>query len=436
MDSFTTRSYSYTPSGNGRGVRGGSGSNPCAAVAFGLLMFAGSIALLWWNEGISVERYETLSVATKEVVELGEPERPEAGDAGKLVHLTGKAVGEVLTDGEFGLSVPALRMRRKASMLQWVEHKKETKHKQGSQTVTDVTYSYKQEWKGSVVDSTRFNHPQGHENPTHMQYTASSWDAAVRIGDGFKLTRSLVGQIGGYQEISLDAKGASRDTDALAALDDGQDSSKALAARRLGDEVALTSSPAKIAYLPKRWYASKTHLQSYRPGEVARVGATEVSFEGVPSGGTYSILARQQRDGSLMPWKAKGGRSDVAVVKSGYVSASEMIAAEVSANTMRTWFLRGLGAFLVFLAISCILSPVTWIASFADFIPLLGPLFSGVVNMGVSVIAFTIAITVSFTTIGVAWLWHRPVLAGTLLIVAASTAFLSLTEAWKRRKQQ
>ena len=73
--------------------------NACAAFFVGALMLVGSAVLLWWNEGTAVERYETLELARREVLELGEGARAGSGGRGRLVHVTAVASGEVLDDG-------------------------------------------------------------------------------------------------------------------------------------------------------------------------------------------------------------------------------------------------------------------------------------------------------------------------------------------------
>mmetsp|Transcript_9038 Transcript_9038/g.33245 ORF Transcript_9038/g.33245 Transcript_9038/m.33245 type:complete len:122 (-) Transcript_9038:66-431(-) len=88
-------------------------------------------------------------------------------------------------------------------------------------------------------------------------------------------------------------------------------------------------------------------------------------------------------------------------------------------NAFHTWALRVLGVFLLCIAYTLMFSPVQYVGNLLIWIPLLGPLFSGVVNLGVGVASVVLALAVSCVAIGTAWLYYRPVVACTLFAMVS-----------------
>ncbi|MGD9173519.1 MAG: TMEM43 family protein, partial [Desulfobacterales bacterium] len=81
-------------------------------------------------------------------------------------------------------------------MYQWKESKnRKTRKKLGGGKETVTTYSYNKSWSSSLIDSSNFNKPGGHQNPGAMPYQSAEFIAdEVSLGE-FKLSRSLVGKI-------------------------------------------------------------------------------------------------------------------------------------------------------------------------------------------------------------------------------------------------
>eukprot|EP00793_Prasinoderma_coloniale_P002661 PRCOL_00002143-RA len=451
---YTHRSY------GARGHRGGpvnAVQSACAGVVIGIVLMLGSAAMLWWNEGASVERYETLEIARKEVLELEEGATPDPANRGRLVHVTATARGEILLDDAFGVAVPALRLRRDARMMQWVERKSQKRRKtSGGGTVTDTTYSYDKRFEDTLIRSDRFAH-RGYNNPSSMPFATKLWDARVHLGgnddesptqDHFVLSRNLVGELSGFEPIALDASHATSDREeaqaAIAAARGTAEranaggSDTALAAT-LGNEMALANSPAELAFVPKGYSVTESRLQSYRVGNAPKVGDVEVSFAGVPSGQVVSVLAKQDSRGKLSSWRpsasqSRNGGSEVAVVAIGKKSAAELIAGEVAANTVKTFALRGVGVLLMVIAFAVMTSPITALVSIVEVVPILGPMVSGIIGLGVCVASVVTGLSVSVSVIAVAWLAHRPVLATLGLATAGALLFFGAQKGRGKQK--
>ncbi len=140
--------------------------NSFAGVLFGLILIAGMIVLLFWNEGRAVQTEKALAEGAGAVV-LVENAPVDPANDGKLIHVTGPVVtGQVLTDDAFGIEVEGIRLVRTVEMFQWVESESsETKTSLGGGEDTVTTYTYSKEWKEGRVDSSEFKQPDNHQNP-------------------------------------------------------------------------------------------------------------------------------------------------------------------------------------------------------------------------------------------------------------------------------
>src|SRR5262249_54463073 len=78
--------------------------------------------------------------------------------------------------------------------------------------------------------------------------------------------------------------------------------------------------------------------------------------------------------------------------------------------TMRTWLLRFLGFLFMAIGIFLVFNPL---AVLADIVPFLG----GLTGFFLAIFAAITAFTLSFITIGIAWIFYRPMIGIPLLIV-------------------
>jgi len=145
------------------------------------------------------------------------------------------------------------------------------------------------------------------------------------------------------------------------------------------------------------------------------IGDLRVTFEQVPSQ-TVSFLAGHSA-GTLVPYQGESGYQ-IALDKPGLVSAAELVREKKQEESIITWILRVVGFIVMFIAFMLMAQPL---ASLFAVLPFLG----GMVEAGAFVIALTLAVPVTLLIIAVAWLAHRPLVGGGL-IVAAILAFLLL----------
>mmetsp|Transcript_9038 Transcript_9038/g.33243 ORF Transcript_9038/g.33243 Transcript_9038/m.33243 type:complete len:208 (-) Transcript_9038:962-1585(-) len=182
------------------GRRRGGPENLCAAAVFGMILFVASLYLFWWNEGNSVEVYESLAEARAAVIEIvrdGEGEGDVPLHKGNLVHITDRLEGSHVGDAEFAVGLEnAVRLTRVAEMMQWREHKRKRKTGSGRNKRVEVTYSYRKEWSSGYIDSSSFakNYDGLYDNPLPMPYSSNSFlarsVALLEIGGGCRRPES------------------------------------------------------------------------------------------------------------------------------------------------------------------------------------------------------------------------------------------------------
>ncbi|MBK1720148.1 TMEM43 family protein [Thiocystis violacea] len=351
----TTRSWSSRIGGSLKGI------------LVGFILVLAAFPLLWWNEGRAIDRTQTLETGRKTVVAV-ESDRLDPAREGQLIHIAGLATTEeVLSDPLFDLSLSAIKLRRQVEMYQWVEESRSTTTKNvGGSETTETTYDYRRNWSERWIDSSRFKHPADHANPPSMPYASETKQASrVKVG-AFNLAPVFVTQINPFQALPITQKG------------------------RVPEGFEL-------------------HGGGYYQGSptAPRVGDLRVSFSVVePS--QVSLIGRQAGRGIETARLPKG---QIALLELGRVDATTMFDHADTANRFLTWAIRAGGLLLLWIGFGMILAPLKVLA---DVVPFIGRL----VGAGTGLIAALLAVALGALTIAIAWVLHRPLLAGLLLALA------------------
>jgi hypothetical protein len=355
-------------------------------VIFGLLLFAVSFPLLFWNEGRAVRRAKDLETGRSSVVAV-QAGTVDPASEGKLVHLSGEATAPGLReDSLVGVRSAGLKLVRSVEMYQWDEDvKTEREKKLGGKEEERKTYTYKTQWSSSLIDSDDFRNPNGHTNPDRMPFESETFVAPeVKLG-AFTLTREFVED-----------------------LDEGEP----LALR--GEAVqGLTAEVREKARV------EDTQLYLGENSSSPRVGDVRIRYE-VVKPAVVSVVG-QQSGSSLVPYQAEGMDSSIALVEYGTLTAAQMFTSAEQSNTVITWVLRVVGFVVMMFGLLMLMKPV---AVLADVVPFLGSL----VEMGSFLVSLLVAAPLSMVTIAVAWVFYRPLLAVGLLVVAGGLfwAFFSM----------
>jgi transmembrane protein TMEM43 len=148
-----------------------------------------------------------------------------------------------------------------------------------------------------------------------------------------------------------------------------------------------------------------------------------VRYVGLPSGSAISVLAKQSSDG-FAAFTAKNGY-EVELAAVGNHSAAELIEGKRKSEAILTWILRAVGTGVMFLGFAIFLAPLSTVAS---VIPILGDLVGG----ATALVSLAIAAPLSILVIAFAWLTFRPLIGGSLILVALVVGYLL----WRWRKSR
>lgn len=348
-------------------------------VIFGLILVAVSFPVLWFNEGRSVKTAKGLAAGEKVAITVPS-DKVDAANEGKLVHTSGRAEAkDTVKDDLFGVSSPGLvKLQRLVEHYQWIENRStKTEKKVGGSEETVTTYSYSQGWDDTVHNSTSFHKPTGHNNPEPPFTTKVFLSQDTHLG-AFRLPGFLVNDWNDYRDQAL----------------------------------------PEVSTLPEavqgKTTASGEWLYVGGKPDSPKIGDTRVKFESVPPGDA-SVLAQQVKD-TFEAFETGFGTA-IARIAGGVQSKEAMFAAAKAENTFITWLLRFGGFLLMFIGISMLLNPLRVLA---DVVPFIGNL----VGAGTGLASFLIAGIGSLITIALAWVWYRPLLGISLLLVAAGAGFL------------
>ncbi|HEV3074565.1 MAG TPA: TMEM43 family protein [Thermoanaerobaculia bacterium] len=347
------------------------------SVLVGLLLFVASFPLLFWNESRAVKTARSLSEGARAAVSVA-ADRVDPGNEGKLVHTSGAVtMAAPVVDPDFGVKAQAIKLIRKVEMYQWQEKKKsETRKKLGGGTETVTTYSYDKAWLPTVANSSAFHEPNGHQNPDSMPIASATTLAdPVHLG-AFKLSKEQLDKLDETEPLRVDQP----PTGPLS-----QDS----------------RSPLKLADGGYYRGADPTSPQ---------VGDARIRFE-IVNPKTVSTVGVQTGD-TFAAYQARAGGT-VLLVAAGSHGAAEMFKAAQDANKTLTWVLRAVGLAIMFFGLLLIFRPI---AVLGDVVPLVGTMLGA----GLGFFAFLLSIALSLVTIAIAWVFVRPVLGMSLLVLAGA----------------
>lgn len=348
--------------------------NSLGGIIFGLVLGVVAFPVLFLNEGRAVKRQQTLEEGAGIVISVAS-DRVDPALEGKLVHVTGKAeVSEELADPQFGISAPAIRLVRKVEMYQWAQEKDtETKEKLGGGSETVTTYRYKKVWSSGLNRTSDFEKPEGHQNPDSLPVEGKSIDAEkVNLGV-FQLPDFLIRQItkpaplkiGALEEISEDWRG----------------------------KVTLHAGGLYVGSDPSK----------------PEIGDVKITFSAVmPT--EISVVAKQVGD-SFETYRTVAG-GDLEILAMGTQSAESMFEDQETANRTTTWILRGVGLLMLWIGGVLITRPLRVVA---DVLPIAGR----VVGAGLGFFSFALAMIAATITIATAWLFYRPVVGISVLVITA-----------------
>jgi hypothetical protein len=427
----------------GYGTRVG---NSFKAIGSGFLMFIAGTALLWWNEGRAVKTEKMLEEAGSAYVEMENPNKKDASLDGELICGTAMATTEdSLVDNQFGIGAKAIALNRTVEYYQWVEHESsKSEDKLGGKEVTTTTYTYSKEWVRRPVESAQFKDPAYQKKNMVLATFEDAEQYAENVSWGaYKLSESLIHSISSNEGLDLAIsedllKQFDKSTQAAYERFYGVQKSTQQAQQPV-QQPAQPAIPDSIkALLPDSVKARLDSLQAVNdsiskamenaenkkdlqyihqasnvlyfgrvPGS-PEVGDVRVTFEKIVPA-KVTVMAVVDGD-TFKPYKAKNGKRFQTLVM-GKKTGDEIIEDAQSANNMWTWALRIFGILIVIGGLKGIFGFLTTILKVVPFI-------AGIFGWGVGIVCTVIGVAWSLIVIALAWLFYRPLLGISLLVLA------------------
>ena len=424
----------------GYGTRAG---NSFKAIGSGILLFCLGTALLWWNEGRAVKTEKMLDEAGNAYVEMENPNKKDASLDGELICGTAMATTEdSLSDAQFGVGAKAIALRRTVEYYQWVEHAQEKKEdKLGGKEVTTTTYTYTKEWTSRPVESAQFKDPAYQKKNMVLTTVDDAEQYAENVSFGaYKLNESLIHSIRSTEGLDLAIAedmlkqfdkatqtayerfyGVQKNNQptqqpAQPSIPDSvrallTDSAKAVldSLQAINDSINKAMADAENKKDLEYVHVANNILYYGRVPGSPEVGDVRVTFEKVVPA-KVTVMAVVDGD-TFKPFKAKNGKRFQTLVM-GKKSGDEIIEAEKEANSMILWALRIVGILMV-------IGGLKGIFGFLETILKVVPFIAGIFGWGVGVVCTVVGVVWSLIVIALAWLFYRPLLGITLLVLAA-----------------
>ena len=440
-------------------------SNSFCGFMFGPILILVACFLLWHNEGSAIRTHKSLDQALDHHYAV-DSSKPVTGEYdNELVHLTGKlGTQSPATDTLFGLQRDnTISVTRNVEIYQWVEHSKTTKRKQhNGDTIKETTYHYSQEWKRKPVDSSKFMHPSGHENYGILPFSSQTFTAGgIHLAGKYMLDESLLKQITWKSPVPMEAithvpggariegsyiylaeNGARNDIPKLNSHGDdlsgeiernivtmdGEDkivytllaSGEQFSSKERALQAAASAPRAQVSQQQN----SNNHLNRQSG---PRVGDVRISFSETKCD-VVSVLGRLYGT-MISKWPSKHPGYEVGILKRGYESAPSMIQSAQASNSIKTWVVRGAGWLFNFIGFTMVTSIISTSADITlNWIPLLGPMATSLINIGVTLANLILASSTTTLVAGAAWIFYRPVL-GISLVAGSIGLFYTASRA-------
>ncbi|MGA3398353.1 MAG: TMEM43 family protein [Acetobacteraceae bacterium] len=343
------------------------------AALIGLVLVVVSIGLLYWNEGRAVTASRALGRGAAAIVEVSATP-VDASANGKLVHVSGMMQPTTpARDPVFGVTGDGvLRLSRTVEMYQWKEEA--SSHSQqsvGGSKTTETTYTYQHVWSAQPIVSTQFKVRDGHQNPP-MELRSATFDGAeVKLG-AYRVDPPLLNKLAAFAPLPVPA-----------------------------------APPAGYQAAGDGFYRGQDPNQPM-------IGDLRVTFGAIPAQ-TISVAAAQS-DGVLTAYRDANGYT-IALAEPGVVTASGLFHDEMRSEGRLTWILRGVGFVAMLIGFVCISRPLTMLFAVLPFL-------ESMVGAGAFLVALTLAVPITLLTIAIAWIAHRPLIGGGLLVGAVAALFL------------
>ncbi|XP_069353843.1 transmembrane protein 43 isoform X1 [Eulemur rufifrons] len=335
----------------------------------GLMTFLLSFYIIFTNEGRALKTATSLAEGLSLVVSPDSIHSVAPENEGRLVHIVGALrTSKLLSDPNYGVHLPAVKLRRRVEMYQWVETEEHREYTEDGQVKKETRFSYNTEWRSDIVNSKNFDREIGHKNPSAMAVESFTATAPfVQIGRFF-LSAGLIDKVDNFKPLSLSR------------LEDPH-----VDIIRRGDFFYHSENPKYPEVGDLRVAFSYAGLSSDDPD----LGPAHV----------VTVIARQRGD-QLVPYSTKSGDT-LLLLHHGDFSAEDVFHRELKSNSVKTWGLRAAGWMAMFMGLN-LMTRILY--TLVDWFPV----FRDLVDIGLKAFAFCVATSLTLLTVAAGWLFYRP----------------------------
>ena len=383
-------------------------SNSCMGIPMGIILFLVATALLWWNEGRAVRRAQDIKLVAKTAQSIGDISNANASLDGQLIHTTGTAATEdILSDDLFGIKTNALAIVRSAEYYQWMQHEKhETKNKMGGKKEETIIYTYERGWSPDPINSSQFKDPDYQDVNTVIWEIEDMRVIASNVGFGaYTLPEMFVSDIVSKQSGNVSPLMISADNPALKQLNE-------TVMKALGENVRPEAAQVKDSLAYVHVFGNQVYI-GFNPSNPS-IGDIRLTFEQLEPSCNISLIA-VPTNGTFTTFKAKHDDSEYEL-RTGTWTLEQMIKQANDDNTTMTWILRILGVILVIAALKMIFSILVTLLQLVPFL-------ASIMNLGVGLVCGVLGFVWSLIIIAIAWIFYRPILGISLLVIAAGLVY-------------
>jgi hypothetical protein len=237
-----------------------------------------------------------------------------------------------------------------------------------------------------LQDSSQFQNPTGHTNPSGIPYEDITLNAEPVTVDAYTLHQEIVNSIQSYEAYRLPEEDINQ-------------------IRTQIQNTAQATGPYLYLGDPQN----------------PQVGDIRLQYD-IVQPQPVSVVAKQAGN-TLAPYQTKNG--SLSLLSPGTVPVEQMFETARQGNAFMTWMLRIGGFVLMMIGLSLILRPL---AVLADVVPFIG----SIVRFGTGLVAGVVAFVLTTTTIAIAWVWHRPLvsvaLVGSAIVIAGGISYFRMKQ--------
>ena len=370
--------------------------NSMVGLIIGPILIVASCVFLWHNEKWAIKTHRSLNEALQAVsaIDASIDAISASIHNGKLIHVSDMVYTskEGVTDPDFGLiRENSVSISRHVEIFQWVEKRQTSRRKMSNGTIRrTVTYHYHKQWTEKPISSAYFR-KMGHDNHGLLPFQSKTFYANGVFLGSFRLSNEFVDQMNNSSVIPVSE---------VKTIPHG--------AETIGNTTI---------YFPV--LGTDNQHASPQIGDV-RIDFTEVKCAIISTVG-------KMNGNTVIPWTSRQGHGyDVALLEYGRHNAPNMIQYAQESNNIDTWFKRGGGLLVNFFGFNLLTSIISTTADISlQWIPLFGPLATGLVELGLQTANFIIASSLSLSIISTSWIFYRPVIGTPLLLLTCMYFFLA-----------